>query len=173
MYALVVYESMFGNTERIAQAIADGLGTSMAVQVTEVGSAPRILGEDVGLLVVGGPTHAFGMSRPSTRASAAQQMDGPLVSRGVGVREWLAALHTPSARLASAAFDTRIWKPRLPGSAAKAARRALRRLGVRAVAPPESFYVADTQGPLVDGEVERARRWGEQLAALVTHPSPA
>lgn len=171
MEALVVYESMYGNTERIAQAVAEGLATRMRAEVVEVGSAPARVGEDVRLLVVGGPTHAFSMSRASTRQSAAQQATGPLVSRGDGVREWLAALRTSSAGLGSAAFDTRIAKPRMPGSAARGVARRLRRLGIKVAAPAESFYVTGSQGPLVDGEVERARRWGERLAASFPVPT--
>lgn len=165
MYALVVYESMFGNTRRIAEAVADGLALTMGVEALEVGAAPVTLEGSVDLLVVGGPTHAFGMSRASTRQSAAQQASGPLVSRGTGLREWLAVLRTPSARLATAAFDTRVTKPRLPGSAARAAARRLRRLGLASAAPAMSFYVTGNQGPLAEGEIERARQWGEQLAS--------
>jgi hypothetical protein len=165
MDALVVYESMYGNTHKIAEAVADGLALTMRVEVVEVGSAPATIGEGTDLLVVGGPTHAFGMSRPSTRQSAAEQASGALVSQGEGLREWLAELRTRSAKVATAAFDTRISKPRLPGSAAKGISRRLRRLGVGSAAPAMSFYVASGQGPLVEGEVERARRWGERLAA--------
>ena len=63
MRALVVYESMYGNTKEIAAAVADGLSTRMPVQLTEVGAAPTLLADDIGLLVVGGPTHAHGMSK--------------------------------------------------------------------------------------------------------------
>ncbi|HSL25245.1 MAG TPA: flavodoxin domain-containing protein [Acidimicrobiia bacterium] len=73
MPALVVFESMFGNTEAIAKAVADGLTARMAVDIVEVGVAPAVLSDDVELLVVGGPTHAFGMSRPGTRQKAAEQ----------------------------------------------------------------------------------------------------
>ncbi|HEU5111379.1 MAG TPA: flavodoxin, partial [Micromonosporaceae bacterium] len=130
MNALVVYESMFGNTRLIAEAVVDGLAAAhLTVTSVEVAAAPSFVPGDVGLLVVGGPTHAFGMSRPGTRRSAADQADQPLVSTGSGVREWLAALPRGRAGLAAAAFDTRINKPRLPGSAARAVRRRLRRLG--------------------------------------------
>ncbi|WP_101790310.1 flavodoxin family protein [Nonomuraea indica] len=172
MDALVVYESMFGNTRRIAEAVAEGLSCRVRAEAVEVGSAPAQVGPDIGLIVVGGPTHAFSMSRTSTRRSAAQQATGPLVSRGDGVREWLATLRTPAARLGSAAFDTRIAKPRMPGSAARGIARRLRRLGVRAVGPAQSFLVIGTQGPLVDGEVERARQWGERLAASLPATAP-
>ncbi|HEX4811393.1 MAG TPA: flavodoxin domain-containing protein [Nonomuraea sp.] len=165
MDALVVYESMFGNTKQIAEAVAEGLATRLRTKVVEVGSAPATAGPEVGLLVVGGPTHAFSMSRTSTRRSAAQQTTQPLVSRGDGVREWLSALATASAEVRSAAFDTRVAKPRVPGSAARGIARRLRRLGVRVVAPAQSFYVTGTEGPLAAGELERARQWGESLAA--------
>jgi hypothetical protein len=171
MHALVVYESMFGNTRRIAEAVAEGLATATEVRIVEVGSAPALVGEDVSLLVAGGPTHAFGLSRASTRRSAAEQAGGPLVSAGPGLREWLAGLRTSSARLGVAAYDTRVHKPRLPGSAARSVARRLRAAGVRQVVPAESFYVTGTRGPLVAGEVERARRWGERLASALTVPA--
>jgi hypothetical protein len=87
----------------------------------EVGAAPAVIGDDVELLVVGGPTHAFGLSRPGTRRSAAQQAEDELVSTGIGLREWLGTLPKGSPDVAVAAFDTRISKPRLPGAAAAAA----------------------------------------------------
>jgi hypothetical protein len=67
----------------------------------------------------------------------------------------------------AAAFDTRIARPRLPGSAAHAAEKRLRRLGFRIVAPAESFYVEGTLGPLQAGERERARRWGKTLGSTI------
>ena len=164
MHALVVYESMFGNTQAIADAIAAGLSSGIRVEAVEVGVAPVTTDDDVALVVVGGPTHAFGMSRPQTRQDAARQATAGLVSGGIGLREWLAALQGP-AGVAAATFDTRISKPRLPGSAARAAEKRLRRLGLRIVAPAASFYVEGTSGPLQAGEQERARRWGEALGS--------
>jgi hypothetical protein len=164
MHALVVYESMFGNTQAIADAIAAGLSSGIRVEAVEVGVAPATIDDEVALLVVGGPTHAFGMSRPQTRQDAARQATAGLVSGGIGLREWLAALQGP-AGVAAATFDTRISKPRLPGSAARAAEKRLRRLGLRIVAPAASFYVEGTSGPLQAGEQERARRWGEALGS--------
>jgi hypothetical protein len=166
MRGLVVYESMFGNTQVIADAVAEGLGRRMRIDAVEVGDAPARLGDDVALLVLGGPTHAFGMSRPRTREDAARQAGGELVSKRIGMREWLAALPGPRG-LAAATFDTRISKPHLPGSAARAAEKRLRRLGFRIAAPAESFYVEGTLGPLLDGERDRATRWGERLGATV------
>jgi hypothetical protein len=172
MSALVVYESMFGNTQSIAKAIADGLSSRMCVEVVEVGDAPRVIGADVELLMVGGPTHAFGMSRPGTRQSAAQQAGHDLVSKGIGMREWLVNVRGESKSVAATAFDTRINKPRVPGSAARAVQKRLSRLGFRIVAPAESFWVTGTPGPLLDGELERASRWGEKLGLILTATRP-
>lgn len=172
MRALVVYESMFGNTQMIAESVAQGLAQHMSVDAVEVGAAPATVGSDVGLLVVGGPTHAFGLSRASTRADASAKSPRPLISRGIGIREWIAAVETASAGAAAAAFDTRIDKPRVPGSAARGAAKRLRQLGFRLACPAKSFFVTDTAGPLVPGEVERARDWGDKLATelLLTQP---
>src|SRR5688500_18719952 len=116
MKALVVYESMFGNTETVARALADGLASRMEGDVGEVGAAPGAVRGDVALLVTGGPTHAFGLSRESTRKAAADQSQGALVSRGIGLREWLDAL-APGSAVPAATFDTRVRHPRVPGSA--------------------------------------------------------
>jgi hypothetical protein len=166
MHARVVYESMFGNTQTIAQAVAEGLAESMSVDLEEVGSAATDIDDGVDLLIVGGPTHAFGMSRERTRESAAEQAAGAVVSSGQGLRDWLDAVTGGSRRIAAAAFDTRIDKPRVPGSAAHGAERRLRRR-FDVVEQAASFYVTNTSGPLVDGERERARRWGEGIGSKV------
>lgn len=163
-HALVVFESMFGNTQRIAEAVMEGLSSSIATVILEVGTAPYVLADDLDLLVVGGPTHAFGMSRPRTREDASRQARGHVVSERNGLREWLPSLGLRTGEIAAAAFDTRIDKPRVPGSAAHAAEKRLRKLGFRIAAPSESFYVTGTTGPLIAGETERARAWGEKLA---------
>lgn len=163
MRAMVVYESMFGNTQRIATAIADGLATSLGVQVVEVGTADGPPGEDVDLLVVGGPTHAFGLSRAATRQSAAEQAGGPVVSANGGIREWLDVLPKARPGRRAVAFDTRIDKRWIPGAACRGAAKRLRAAGYRLAAPPESFYVTDSPGPLRDGELDRARWWGQRV----------
>ena len=170
MRALVDYESMVGNTRTIAGAIADGLRATLDVDLVEVGAAPTTVPDDVALLVVGGPTHAHGMSKPESRADSAKRAGERLVSRSSGIREWLGSLKSGSSRVAAAAFDTRIKGPGLIwGSAAKGADKSLRGLGFGVAAGPESFLVEGPTGPvfdrLVDGEVERARRWGERLGA--------
>jgi hypothetical protein len=170
MRALVVFESMFGNTEEIARAIADGLSSRMSVEIVEVGAAPPRIVDDVDLLVAGGPTHAHGMSDPNSRHSARGKTQGGLVSSGIGIREWLDGVTRGPTGTAAAAFDTRLRGPGLLwGGAARAIDERLRRLGCRVVAPPEGFHVEGPLGPVVDvvvaGEVERARRWGEELGA--------
>ena len=166
MRSIVVFESMFGNTRLVAEAIADGIGASVPVELVGVDEASSEIQPDVILLVVGGPTHAFGMSRPRTREDAMKQNGDSALSSGSGMREWLASI-TGGARPLGAAFDTRIDKPRVPGSAARAAEKRLRKLGFPLVTRAESFYVSGTPGPLVEGELERARRWGETLGAAV------
>jgi hypothetical protein len=163
-HGLVVFESMFGNTRKIAEAVKEGFSTSLPTVILEVGTAPDVLADDVDLLVVGGPTHAFGMSRPRTREDAALQAAGHVVSDRNGLREWLTSLQRSRGNVAASAFDTRIDKPRVPGSAARGAEKRLRKLGFRIAAPSESFYVTGVTGPLVEGEAERARLWGEELA---------
>lgn len=160
MHAVVVYESMFGNTRRIAEEIAAGLADHGTVECLEVGDAPAAPEADV--LVVGAPTHAFGLSRPSSREDAARMIDGPLVSGRRGVREWLETL-APSGGHA-ACFGTRVSGPL--GSAAKAIDRRLRGRR-RMLAAPEDFFVkargvAPDQA-LCEGEPARARAWGEAL----------
>ena len=171
MRALVVYESMFGNTRSIALAVAEGIARDMPVQTLEVSMAPKTLPADVALLVVGGPTHAHGMSTSKTRADAADRAGKDLVSRGIGVAEWLATLHPTSAQFA-AAFDTRIKGPGLLwGSAAKQIATALEKAGFALVAPAQDFLVGGPLGPMFDrvvgGELEHAREWGTGLAQSV------
>jgi hypothetical protein len=161
---LVVFESMFGNTEEIAKAVAAGLAEHLTVDV--VRATPDLtVQDDVELLVVGGPTHAFSMSRANTRSSAAQQGAPAAIGRGPGLREWLDDLNPRAGNgPAVAAFDTRIRKRGVPGSAARAAEKRLRKLRLRVLAPATSFWVAGTTGPLLPDEQERARLWGRSLA---------
>lgn len=160
MRALVVYESLWGNTEQIDRAIAAELATKMDVEVVEAETAPVSL-EGVDLLLVGGPTHAFSMSRSTTRESAVADHDAPKSPRR-GIREWLADLVLPHA-MKAATFGTRVNAPRLPGSAAKAAKQELRSLGAQMVVKQESFRVHGYEGPVIDGELERAAEWARSI----------
>jgi hypothetical protein len=174
--ALVVYESVLGNTQAVAKAIAEGLGETRPVTVREVADAPDVIPPDVGLLVVGGPTHAFGMSRPETRADAAREAPEQVVSTGRGIREWVEALAAGSGT-PTVTFDTRVEKPHLPGSAAKKARKQLAHKGFPEFEEPHSFHVHGKTGPLADDELTRARSWGRQLgrhlAETESAPGPA
>ncbi len=168
----IVYESMFGNTRQIAEAIAEGLGPTQVVRVVPVREA-QSLPDDLAMLIVGGPTHVHGLSRPESRADAANwasndrlalqtepQFDGP------GIREWLTEVEPHVARYV--AFDTRVDMPRLfTGSAAAAIDRRMTKLGARRQAEPRSFFV-DRDSHLEAGERDRARRWGAELAESLT-----
>jgi len=164
MKALVVYESMFGNSRSVAEAIAVGLGEYVEVQLVPVADAPADPGPDVDLIVAGGPTHAFSMSRPSTRQDAVRR--GAVgVDTEVGLREWLG--HLPEgngARLVT--FDTKI--RHAPGGAARRGAREAAAHGYAAPARWMSFFVRDYAGPLADGESDRAREWGRSLGLLLT-----
>ena len=163
MRAIVVFESLWGNTGQIARAIADGLERVATVELVNAETAPTQL-ENYDLVVVGGPTHAFSMSRPSTRDSAVQSQQAPVVTRGI--REWLGDVTTVFSAIPAVTFDTKVESPRLPGSAAKAARSDLRALGFDVSTPSETFRVHGYEGPLVEGELARAAQWGQQLGAL-------
>lgn len=173
MRALVLYESMFGNTRDVARAVGEGLAAHGQVEVVEISEAARKIGPEVDLLVIGGPTHAFGLSRPSTRADAAKRIGSSPVSRGIGIREWLDATGGVIPGTAAAAFDTKIDKRFLPGSAAHRATRRLRELRFKIVGEPMSFLVTDVPGPLREGELARARAWGDTLGETVVRSQPA
>ena len=171
MRALIVYESMFGSTRAIAEAVAEGLSPS-EVRVVRAADAYAAILEGVDLLVVGGPMHALSMSRPSTRQNAPSYVRKPGSALALepgadaapGVREWLDSLELESLR--AAAFDTRIKAPAvLTGRASKAIARRLAGHGLLLVVPPESFLV-DKKSHLLTGETDRARAWGARMATI-------
>lgn len=88
MRALVVYESVFGDARTIAHAIAEGLAAALPADVVSAAEAPTRIGPDVGLLVVGGPNHAFGMPRPSTREGAVKRYAAEIPDTVAGLHEW-------------------------------------------------------------------------------------
>jgi hypothetical protein len=164
--ALVVVESMFGNSREVADAVAQGLRTRITpVEVIDVGDAPAHPEPGLDLVVIGGPTHALGLSRPRTRSAATQR--GASTRTDIGLREWLATADLGS-QVPVATFDTRVGKA--PGSAARSAGRRLRRAGA-AVYDERSFFVRDVTGPLLPGELERATDWGRHLATRVIVPA--
>lgn len=158
MNVLVVTESCFGNTSRVAEAAAVGLRSRGAtVTVVDAASAPAPDGVD--LVLVGAPTHAMGLPGPGSRRQAEAKGGRPPVT---GVAEWLDALPGQQGRRA-AAFDTVTGTGLFSGSAAKGIEKRLRRHALDVVAR-ESFLVSSMEGPLADGELTRAEQWGASLA---------
>ena len=160
MNAVVVYESHWGNTAAVARAIAEGIGPGTRALTTDE-ATPAVLADAV-LLVAGAPVIAFGLPRESVRRQLAGDIKAPTpadVSHPL-MRAWLEAL--PAARGWGAAFETRIWWS--PRGATGAIESRLRGAGYRVMAKAERFIVAGSYGPMRDGELERARAWGAQLA---------
>ncbi len=161
---------MFGNTHAVAEGIAEGLRPDAEVRTVPVGDATNDLVSWAELVIVGAPTHAHGMTRASSRRSAsdtAARSGGTLTldpsADGPGIRDWLASAGRVSDKSA-AVFDTRVGgPPLLTGRASSGIASGLRRRGFRIAGKPESFLV-DRSNRLVPGEVERARRWGAELA---------
>ncbi|WP_353508560.1 flavodoxin/nitric oxide synthase [Intrasporangium sp.] len=174
MKTLIVHESLFGNTKAVADAVKRGLsrgGEGDGVHAVRSDEAPDLIPEDVGLLIVGGPTHAFSMTRESTRKDA--ETKGAEEHVRLGIREWIDGV-APRPELPVVTFDTRVKVKLLPGSAAKAAAKALRARGFRRAEQGETFWVEDTDGPLKDGELARAEEWGHELGRRADlHAGPA
>jgi len=192
MRAVVVYESLFGNTHLIADAVAEGLRSAAPeaeVILTPVTEAGPGVAEHADLLVVGGPTHMHGMTSKMSRRTTTQSLDKERKkalehgqpephlepgAEGEGLRDWFHGLAKGSGACSGAAFDTRI-DAKLAGAAAKGIAHRLERHGYPLVAEPEGFIVEDAAGPLRDQELDRARTWGAsllaELPAATTAPS--
>jgi Flavodoxin domain len=176
--AVVVYESIYGNTRAVAEAIAAGLGEHADVAALPVVDAAADIMQGAHLVVVGGPTHMHGLStclsrRMAARAAAEDKhvVVDPHATDGPGLRAWLSQL--AGAELRAAAFDTRIDRSAvLTGSAARGIARRLRSRGCALVVDPESFFVEDNEGPLADGEAARAREWGGQRSPRALRRRP-
>ena len=163
MKAIVVYESLWGNTAAIARAIAEGIGEGTPALATSEATGEAMSGVD--LIVAGAPLMGFSLptksSRDNLRRSPGKGKPPPDLSHP-SLREWLAAMPSGSGR--SAAFETRFkWSP---GSATGTIERELAKAGYPPGASRERFIVKGTYGPLREGELERAREWGAQLARL-------
>jgi len=153
MNYLVAYDSQYGNTERIAQEIGEALSAFGHAQVRRVGSISSEMLTDADMLFIGCPTQGW-------RSTAATQS----FLRGVPAERL--------RRMRIACFDTRFQKPRwITGSAAKDVEKRLREEGVALSAEPESFFVTHEEGPLLNGELERAKTWAMGVAReLAAHP---
>ena len=163
MYAIVVYESHWGNTAAIAKAIAEGIGEGARAMPTS--EATPALVEAADLVVAGGPVNMLGLPTEHVReviASDPKHPTPPDLSHP-SLRTWLDAL--PSRRAASASFETRVkWSP---GGATGAIERGFKKAGYRSIAKGQKFVVTGTYGPLREGELERARAWGADLLAAM------
>jgi flavorubredoxin len=161
MRAIVVYESHWGNTAAIAQAIAEGIGPDARVMSTADATLEVV--SDAELIVAGAPLLGFnlptdvmvrGLSSETSKGGPPPDLSHPTM------RAWLDALPTGSAL--AAAFETKIsWSP---GSSSKAILGRLKEKGYREAAKPQRFVVKDRYGPLKEGELERAKAWGAELA---------
>jgi len=155
MNALVLYDSRYGNTERIAETIALALQEELPTRLAAVDDVEdcAALIADADLVVVGGPTHRHGVSDPlraAVECLGARALDG----------------------VRAATFDTRLHGARvLTGSAAVRLGRLLRHRGAWLVVPPASFLVDSGTGPLGAGELEHAHEWAQEvLLAAGLHP---
>ncbi len=173
MSAVVIYESMFGATRMVAEALARGIGRHTDVTVVNVNTVGHEF-PVADLVLVGAPTHVHGLSSPTTRDQAviwtkdpARKLTLEPEAPGSGVREWLEGLTSRPGDFV--AFDTRADTAELlTGSAAKHIQKALKKAGGHAQSEHESFLVHDNS--LDSSELERAealgeRLWTEQLSA--------
>jgi hypothetical protein len=157
---VVVYESLWGNTAAVARAIAEGIGPDVQALSTSEASGRAMAGVD--LIVAGAPVLGFQLPTDGMRAGAAATFGAPRAPdlSHPSMRSWLAAL--PPGHGRCAAFETGLrWSP---GGATSAIARGLETAGYRPVVKGQRFVVKGKFGPLRDGELEKARRWGAELA---------
>jgi hypothetical protein len=164
MHAIVVYESVWGNTAAIAQAIAEGLGPDVRAYPTD--EVPSEDLAEVDLIVAGSPVFGFRLPTEEVREQILRdEADAPTPPdlSHPSLRSWLDAMPIGHGR--SAAFETRIWWS--PRGATGTIEKRLSRLGYPPVVQAERFIVRDKYGPLREGELERARDWGRELRSAV------
>lgn len=161
MKAIVVYESLWGNTAAIARAIAEGIGPNAKALSTAQATKGAIAGAD--LIVAGAPVFGFRLptekARESVKMKPAKGKAQPDFSHPA-MRTWLGNLEKGNGR--SAAFDTRIWWS--PGGSTKEILREMEKAGYKPAGKGMKFIVKGTFGPLRDGELEKAKLWGAELA---------
>jgi hypothetical protein len=160
MHAIVVFESVWGNTAAIARAIAEGMGPEVhAYPPDEV--PPEEL-EQADLIVAGAPVFGFNLPTEAVRSAIGRDEHGSSPAPDLShpsLRSWLEGL--PAGHGRSAAFETRIWWS--PRGATGTIERRLALAGYRTIAQAQKFVVKDKSGPLREGELDRAREWGRDL----------
>ena len=161
MKAIVVYESYWGNTASVAKAIAEGIGAGARALTTTDATAEIIAGAD--LIVAGSPVIAFSLPnekmRESIRIKPGKGPTPPDLSHP-SLQSWMAGLAKGHGRFA--AFETRVKLS--PGGATPKIIRGLEEAGYTPIGEAHRFIVKGKFGPLHDGELDRARQWGAELA---------
>lgn len=160
MKALVVYDSFYGNTEQIAQAIGEGLGSHDDVPVLRVGQVGPEQLTAVTLLVVGSPTRAF---RPTPAIMKLLRTIPRNGLQGAKVAAFDTRIDTADIKAAPLRFMVNLF-----GYAAKPIANRLAKKGGNLLVPPEAFAVADTEGPLKEGERDRAVAWARRIVSGMT-----
>jgi len=163
MHAVVVYESHWGNTRAVAEAIADGIGEGARALDTDAATAPILA--DAELVVAGAPVMAFTLPREGVQTQLAGDIKAPRPADITHplLRSWLDQM--PEGHGWAAAFETRVWWS--PRGATGIIQSKLEHAGYRRLTKAERFIVSGGYGPLRDGELDRARAWGAGLAEAV------
>jgi flavodoxin len=172
MKAIVVYESYWGNTASVAQAIAEGLGSDSRAMSTAEAKAEALAGVD--LIVAGSPIVAFSLPSEKTRNDMAARPDkkapSPPDLSHPSIRTWLVALPQAGASgggavVHAAAFETGFKLS--PGGAAGKILKMLGEKGYQPIAKKQRFLVKASYGPMKEGELDRAKAWGAELAKAI------
>jgi flavodoxin len=143
MKVLIVYDSQFGNTEKVAKAIAAALGTKEDIHVLRADAVKAEDMKGLDILVIGSPIHAWGPTK--------------------GIKSFMKSLEPEIlSGVRAAAFDTG-YPSRMAGSAAKKIEKALSKAGCSIVAPARKFIVTGSKGPLADGELDKAAAWAKEI----------
>ena len=156
MKALVIYDSFFGNTEKVAQAVGTALGGAYEVSVVRVSDASLDLLTGLDLLVLGSPTRGFSAS-PLTKAFLKAVPAGGL--KGVRVAAFDTRMDLKQVNNAFLTFMVKIF-----GYAAEPLAKGLVSKGGTLAAPAGGFIVTASEGPLKEGELERAAQWAQAVA---------
>lgn len=155
MTILIVYDSYFGNTENVAQAIADALGSRGTIKAVRVGQAEPMDVQDVDVLIVGSPTRKFQATPAIVKFIDSIPANG---LRGKKVSAF-------DTRISVEKTDSKFLKRMIKwfGYAAEPIAKKLEKKGGDLVVPPAGFFVEDTEGPMSEGELQRAAEWAQQF----------